>query len=195
LKRYKKVDVAIRALASLQIGHAGYQVGDPPTDLGDFPVRIPSNVKWSHHDQTSRISYLNVGGSASVGLTKSWSVFLALFTTVWGRNGHALSLGEVVGLSWSFRTPWARQQAAIYPIEEGDSPNRDKVLPMFIDGPPLSSLHSGGKLCGFCAHQDWRMEPSVQGLDGTEMTLLARSRDRRCGQGAVVKKEGVVTPL
>jgi hypothetical protein len=119
--------VAIRALASLQIGHAGYQVGDPPTDLGDFPVRNPSNVKWYHHDQTSKISYLNLGGSASLGITKSWSVFLALFTTVWGRNGHALELGEVVGLSWTFRTPWAKPQAAADSTEEADPANPTKA--------------------------------------------------------------------
>ena len=119
--------LAFRALGDLQIGHSGLEVGDPPTDLGDFPVRKPTDPIWRHHDQTSRISYLNVGGGASFALTRSWSVFAVLTTTVWGRNGHALSLGEVVGLSWSFRTPWARQQAAIYPTEEGDSPNREKV--------------------------------------------------------------------
>jgi hypothetical protein len=119
--------VAVRALASLQIGHAGYQVGDPPTDLGDFPIRNPSNIKWYHHDQTSRISYLNVGGSASLGLTKSWSVFLALFTTVWGRNGHALELGEVIGLSWNFRTPWAKSQTVADPTLEADPTNPTKA--------------------------------------------------------------------
>jgi hypothetical protein len=112
--------VAIRALGSLQIGHAGYQVGTSLTDLGDFPVRNPSNIKWYHHDQTSKISYLNVGGSTSLGITKSLSVFLALFSTVWGRNGHALNLGEVVGLSWSFRSPWAKPQAAADSTEEAD---------------------------------------------------------------------------
>ena len=119
--------VAIRALASLQIGHAGYQVGDPPADLGDFPVRIPSNIKWYHHDQTSKISYLNLGGSASLGLTKSWSAFVAVFTTVWGRNGHALELGEVVGLSWSFRAPWAKPQSLADPTTEADPANPTKA--------------------------------------------------------------------
>ena len=119
--------VAIRALGSLQIGHAGYQVGHSLTDRGDFPVRLPSDIKWYHHDQTSRISYLNVGGSASIGITKSLSVSLALFTTVWGRNGHALNLGEVVGLSWTFRTPWAKPQAAVDPTEEADPANPTKA--------------------------------------------------------------------
>ena len=102
---------AIRTVGGLQIGHSGFGVGHSLTDRGDFPVRNPSNEHWRHHDQTSRISYLNVGGGASFAVTKSWSAFAVLTTTVWGRNGHALSLGEVVGLSWTFRTPWARPQA------------------------------------------------------------------------------------
>jgi len=118
---------AIRSLGDLQIGHSGLEVGQPPDDLGDFPVHKPTDPTWRHHDQTSRISYLNVGGGASFAVTRSWSAFAVLTTTVWGRNGHALSLGEVVGLSWTFRTPWARKQATIYPIEEADSPNRAKV--------------------------------------------------------------------
>jgi hypothetical protein len=119
---------ALRTLGDLQIGHSGLAVGDPTKgDRGDFPVHLPSNLTWLHHDQTSRISYLNVGGGASFAVTRSWSAFAVLTTTVWGRNGHALSLSEVVGLSWTFRTPWARQQATIYPIEEADSPNRAKV--------------------------------------------------------------------
>lgn len=118
---------ALRGLGNLQIGHAGLEVGTSRTDLGDFPVRKPTNPIWRHHDQTIRSSYLNVGGGASFAVTRSWSVFAVMTTTVWGRNGHALSLGEVAGLSWTFRTPWARHQATIYPIEEGDSPNRAKV--------------------------------------------------------------------
>ena len=118
--------VAIRALGSLQIGHSGYQTGHSRTELGDFPIRVPSNEKWRHHDQTARISYLNIGGGANFQITKSWSAFLALATTVWGRNGHALSLSEVVGLSWTFRTPWARPQA-VDSTEEVDPANPTKV--------------------------------------------------------------------
>jgi hypothetical protein len=119
--------VTIRALGSLQIGHSGYQVGDPPNDLGDFPNRVPTNVKWYHHDQTSRISYLNVGGGANFQVTKSWNVFLILTTTVWGRNGHALNLGEVVGVSWTFRTPWAKPRVLVESTEESDPSSSTKV--------------------------------------------------------------------
>ena len=119
--------VAIRALGSLQIGHAGYEVGHSLTDRGDFPVRNPTSPKWYHHDQTSRISYLNLGGGANFAITKSWSAFVVLTTTVWGRNGHALSLGEVVGVSWTFRTPWARSHSALDSTEDTEPTTRTKV--------------------------------------------------------------------
>jgi len=118
--------VAIRALGSLQLGHSGYQVGHSLTDRGDFPVRNPNDIKWYHHDQTSRISYLNVGGGANLQVTKSWSAFVILTTTAWGRNGHALSLGEVIGISWTFRTRWARQPA-MESSEESDPENPTKI--------------------------------------------------------------------
>jgi len=121
---------AVRSLGDLQIGHSGFEVGHSLTDRGDFPIRNPNNDHWYHHDQTSKISYLNLGGGISVALAKSWSAFGVLTTTVWGRNGHALRLGEVIGLSWTFRTPWARQQATVVdPTEDqpGEVANRDKV--------------------------------------------------------------------
>ena len=105
--------ITLRAVGSLQIGHSGYQVGNLSTDLGDFPHRVPTDIKWRHHDQTSRISYLNVGGGANFQVTNSWSTFLLLTTTVWGRNGHALSLGEVFGVSWTFRTRWAKPRLVV----------------------------------------------------------------------------------
>ena len=98
---------AVRMLGDLQVGHSG--LGFPE----DFPPpRRATDPNWSHHDQTTKISYLNVGGGASFAVTKSVSAFAALTHTVWGQNGHALSLSEVFGLSWSFRTPWARRQVA-----------------------------------------------------------------------------------
>jgi hypothetical protein len=102
-------------------------MGDPPqiSVISECVLqKIRSGVTI---DQTLRSSYLNVGDGASFAVTRSWSVFAVMTTTVWGCNGPALSLGEVVGLSWTFRMPWARQQATIYPTEEGDSPNRAKV--------------------------------------------------------------------
>jgi len=119
--------VGLRALGSLQVGHSGYQVGHSLTDRGDFPIRNPSDDKWYHHDQTSRISYLNLGGGANFAITRSWNAFVVLTTTVWGRNGHALSLSEVVGVSWTFRTPWAQPKAAEDLTGEPEPASSDKL--------------------------------------------------------------------
>jgi len=105
--------LALRTVGGFQLGYSGFQVGHSLTDRGDFPIRTKSNVHFYHHDQTSRISYLNLGGGGSFALTPSLSAFAVLTTTVWGRNGHAVQLGETIGLSWSFRTPWARPQNAL----------------------------------------------------------------------------------
>jgi len=57
----------------------------------DFPSNSPTDERWRHHDQISTINFLNLGGGVSVGM------------------------------SWGFRTPWARPrtQAAteLQPLE------------------------------------------------------------------------------
>jgi hypothetical protein len=97
--------LSLQAIATSQITHGGL---DFPND---FPSRSPNNVRWRHHDQISTINFLNMGGGVSFGLTKSLQVYSSLLTTVWGQNGHALRTGVSVGVSWGFRTPWARPHA------------------------------------------------------------------------------------
>jgi len=97
--------VSLQVTAASQITHGGL---DFPND---FPSRSPNDVRWRHHDQISTINFLNVGGGVSVALTKSLQVYSSLLTTVWGQNGHALRTGMSVGVSWAFRTPWARPRA------------------------------------------------------------------------------------
>src|SRR5262249_12287800 len=94
---------------------------------GRLPHRVPTDFKWRHHDQTSRISYLNVGGGANFQLTRSWSTFVILTTTVWGRNGHALSLGEVFGVSWTFRTPWTKPRLLVESPHESEPSSATKA--------------------------------------------------------------------
>jgi len=94
--------LSLQALAASQITHSGL---DFPHD---FPVRSPTNVAWTHHDQISAINFLNLGGGIAYGITKNWQVYSSLLTTVWGQNGHALRTGLSAGMSWNFRTPWAR---------------------------------------------------------------------------------------
>ena len=90
-----------------------------------------TNVTWTHHDQISSINFLNLGGGIAYGITKNWQVYLSLLTTVWGQNGHALRTGLSAGMSWNFRTPWARPpvEAAIDPETEGLDLRMAKLIP------------------------------------------------------------------
>jgi hypothetical protein len=97
--------LAVRGIVNSQISHGGL---DFPQD---YPVVSPTNERWRHHDQISRINVLNVGGGASLDVTKSWAVFASLLHTVWGTNGHALKTGLTVGVSWSFRMPWVTRRS------------------------------------------------------------------------------------
>jgi len=94
--------LSLRALAISQIAHSGL----------NFPVDFPSRTdeRWSHHDQTLAISFLNLGGGAAFSLSKSWNVYASMVSNVWGRNGHAINYGLAVGVSWSFKTSRAIPQ-------------------------------------------------------------------------------------
>jgi hypothetical protein len=94
--------LSLQATAASQITHSGL---DFPND---FPSRSPTDARWRHHDQISAINFLNVGGGASFSVTRTVQIYSSLLTTVWGQNGHALRTGVSFGVSWGFRTPWAR---------------------------------------------------------------------------------------
>ena len=118
--------LSLQALAASQITHSGL---DFPQD---FPVRSPTNVTWTHHDQISTINFLNLGGGIAYGITKNWQVYSSLLTTVWGQNGHALRTGLSAGMSWNFRTPWARppvETAASGPETEELDLRMAKLIP------------------------------------------------------------------
>jgi hypothetical protein len=99
--------LSLQAIAASQIVHSGL---DFPQD---FPVRSPTNVTWRHHDQILAINFLNMGGGIVYSITKNWQVYSSLLTSVWGQNGHALQTGFSAGMSWTFRTPWARQPVEV----------------------------------------------------------------------------------
>ena len=97
--------LSVRALVLSQITHGGL-------DLNDFRHRVPSDPLWRQHDRISRTNVLNLGGGVAYGLTRNFDVFGSLLHTVWGINGHALYTGVTIGVSWSFRLPWARPAPA-----------------------------------------------------------------------------------
>ena len=72
---------------------------------------LPPSV-FVRHDQIQRENMLTVAGGASYSLTDSIDVFGSLAHTLLQRNGHGLTRGVSVGMSWSFLTGWAKPRAA-----------------------------------------------------------------------------------
>jgi hypothetical protein len=117
--------LSLQAIAASQITHGGLDFPD------DFPSRSPTDKLWPHHDQISTINFLNMGGGVTLALTNSWQVYSSLLTSVWGQNGHALRTGVSFGMSWGFRTPWARPrvQAAVESQQTEIAEWREKLIP------------------------------------------------------------------
>jgi hypothetical protein len=65
------------------------------------PIGLP-NVMRSEHDRIDKTHFLNVGGGASFSVTDSVDLFGSFLKSVANRNGHGLTRGISVGLSWSF---------------------------------------------------------------------------------------------
>jgi hypothetical protein len=97
--------LTLRALAESQITNGGLNIPQDYPVIADYPQ--PPNLRWSHHDQISNVNSLSLGGGFDVALTGDWDVYGTAFNTVWGQNGHAVR-GLAIGMSWKFRTPWAR---------------------------------------------------------------------------------------
>ena len=95
--------LSVRALALSQLTHGGL-------DSNDFHHRVATDPLWRQHDRIQRMNLFNLGGGAAYSLTRNLDVFGSLLHTMWGTNGHALYTGVTVGVTFSFRTPWARPQ-------------------------------------------------------------------------------------
>jgi hypothetical protein len=78
---------------------------------------ILTPTQFLHHDQIQRENMLTVGGGASYTLTESIDLFGTLAHTVSQRNGHGLTRGVTLGLSWSFMTPRAKNHATMTTAE------------------------------------------------------------------------------
>jgi hypothetical protein len=95
--------LSVRALALSQLTHGGL-------DANDFHHRVATDPLWRQHDRIQRMNFFNLGGGAAYSIRNNLDVFASLLHTMWGTNGHALYSGLTVGVTFSFRTPWARPQ-------------------------------------------------------------------------------------
>jgi opacity protein-like surface antigen len=66
------------------------------------PIGLPA-VMRSEHDRIDRTHFLNIGGGASFSVTDSVDIFGSYLTSVANRNGHDLTRGINLGVSWSFK--------------------------------------------------------------------------------------------
>lgn len=94
----------VLALGAGQLTHGGIDMVRKPQ------VNLPP-LQFLHHDQITRINFLNVGGGAAYSLTEKIDVFGSMIRTVAARNGHMVNRGLSVGLSWSFSAMRAKDRA------------------------------------------------------------------------------------
>ncbi len=94
--------IVVRGLVSSQIVQGGF------SDTS-IPPSTPGDELWHHHDQITALNYVSAGAGVTLSLTKSVDTFATFQRSVWLRNGPALDAGITVGMSWSFRAPWARK--------------------------------------------------------------------------------------
>jgi hypothetical protein len=67
--------------------------------------------EFLHHDQITRENFLALGGGASYSISESIDLYGSIMTDVARRNGHGLTRGISLGLSYSFTTPHAKKSA------------------------------------------------------------------------------------
>ena len=96
----------ILGMTSGQRTHGGIDFFGPASR-----ATLPTSV-FVRHDQIQRENMVTIGGGASYSLTDSIDLFGSLAHTVLQRNGHGLTRGVSVGMSWSFTTGWAKPRAA-----------------------------------------------------------------------------------
>lgn len=96
----------ILGMTNGQLTHGGIDFFGPASR-----ATLPTSL-FLRHDQIQRENMLTIAGGASYSLTDSIDVFGSLAHTVLQRNGHGLTRGLSVGMSWSFTTGWAKPRAA-----------------------------------------------------------------------------------
>jgi hypothetical protein len=96
----------VLAIGAGQVTHGGIDM------VRNARVNLPPE-QFLHHDQISRINFLNVGAGASYSVTERIDVFGSMIRTVAARNGHLIDRGLTVGLSWSFSAGRAKDRAIV----------------------------------------------------------------------------------
>jgi hypothetical protein len=94
------------ALGAGQLSHGGIDMVNNPR------ANLPP-LHFLHHDQITRINYLNLGGGAAYSISERIDVFGSLIRTVAARNGHLVDRGLSTGLTWNFSVRRSKDSAIV----------------------------------------------------------------------------------
>jgi len=89
--------LSLKAIQIAQIAHGGL------TQPTDYPTK--TTELYFHHDQIDAIGFLELGGGFDFALSRSFDVSSSLIHSVSGKNGHALRVGLITGITWYFPRP------------------------------------------------------------------------------------------
>ena len=112
VERVEAVDVSLnRSDFAVELGYyltpslAARALTDGYYTHGGLVFRTPANLPpelFRYHDQIGKVSAVHVGGGLSYALTGSTEVSATYRFSVYGRGGHKLDHGLILGATWSF---------------------------------------------------------------------------------------------
>ncbi len=82
-----------------------------------FPLNLPTE-QYLNHDRISRLSLLDVGASASYGITRKTNLFVGWGRSIIGANTHLRSLVLTVGVTKSFTARSGEEKKSVLPSTE-----------------------------------------------------------------------------
>jgi len=82
-----------------------------------FPTNL-TDEEYLNHDRISRLSLLDVGASASYGITRKTNVFVGWGRSIRGANTHLRSLVLTVGVTKSFTARSREEKKSVLPSTE-----------------------------------------------------------------------------
>lgn len=95
----------LMGLSSAQLTHGGIDF------YGAASRALLTTEEFLHHDQITRENFLALGAGASYSITETIDLYGSIMHDVERRNGHGMTRGVSLGMSYSFTTPHARKNA------------------------------------------------------------------------------------
>jgi hypothetical protein len=87
----------------------------------NLPQAGLSGEQWIHHDQISRSTLLDVGGGVSFAVNRKMEMFVSFARSVEGPNGHLHGALVTIGVSRTFSTKVAAENAPTATLGDWDA--------------------------------------------------------------------------